>query len=144
MRVRALCSTILFVSVFLCWIPGDLRAQGKEGTKLTTVQELLEISGVVEQVNYLSSAAAFQFSKSAGESDEQFEKFKEIVLDAFRPDQMLSTIESYCSQNLEEAEMVPVLEWWRSSSGQKVVRLEIQHFDPAAMKGLAAYVSRFQ
>jgi len=133
-RHRSFCLLLLFCIV---WLPVFAYSADKD----RIVQELMEKSGIQEQVRQIPLSFQYSFRQNSRLKqlpNEYYKPIEDAISEAFDPQIILRKIEQRLNKNLSEKEIEKTLEWLNSVLGMKITELEKESAKPGAMQDQAS------
>lgn len=109
--------------------------------KRTLAAEIMRASGLEQQLGHTTRSIkdSLQKAEESGKATPEQREIGQIMLDAFGPQAILSSVGKQLADQLSEEELQKVLSWYEGHPGKKLIQLENQLGDPEKAKDLVEF-----
>ncbi|MDA2912413.1 hypothetical protein MYX77_00375 [Acidobacteriia bacterium AH_259_A11_L15] len=116
----------------------------QDSEKETLIKELLELSGLRAQLQYIRGNVLSRLSPGPGESRQEFEEQRQIFANAYDPGRLYETVRGYLRHHADKDRLRAVVEWLRSPSAREITEVEVENSGPDAMQGFQSFAARIR
>jgi hypothetical protein len=131
------------ISVLLLILSTSLFSQT---IKQTSLNQIMQLSGLNKQVSQYPALAVLGIEQAQAQGsslkDEDYSKMKQVMLDSFKPKDMLSTVSKEIQKTTTQESADEILIWYKSDLGRKITKAEEKASTPSAYEQMIKQASK--